>query len=850
MRAGCTQSSPTSSPDIRITIGSDVYTSQDNGRLTRAYLDEQVWGGQYVVEIDNADETLSSKDYVGSAATIHLSFIGGTGSDMSPLWVHNQQLISREGKLLLQLNCIDAWGLLSQVNADLAMAAYNQYWQESSELADKTLPSGADIPAALQAAITANYDRTIFSILGDLVDTIGETISLDDDDGIINARKPPITMSNPVSGVRRLLDMTKSYALWKSNGTFGIIKPDAHATIYTFNAANLTFNNLEDVAVVIPNRVTFYSLDSDGDAWINGTPAVDSDSYTALGIYIDRHYLLANLNIDGRSDTASLTALATGALAKIQGERSQGVMVAPMHCSLELFDKIQIDDYMYGTPRTTTGYVHRLVREYDRGVYRITIQLGGVTGGYTPPGGNIPMPLDSEPPGFAGVPAADWGLPPWEDILPKAVQGYMHDIVFFSTDWNTVAWTSGTITFYDETTQSINSGNTGNLADDDIYYIYFDLEDASPNVLKVTTDGDYNANHISDHTGVLCVCQRASASGYGRAVFLPGWEKQPLITPDMIYMPSIQEWDDGSGNHYYKIGDTQIFGNQIKISADTYYMPGYNATEKTKTFHTTPTTPYHLGDIWVDDKVYKYCTTARETGAYQAGDWSTSTKKRVGTTYISNGKIYLSSVIEDSTHRTVTDSEMTTWNTVEDKPTVYRQASEPSGGNEGDIWIETDEGDRPWTHNGSIWVRSYTEIEGGRITTGTINCQVVTIQTASSGQRVILNTSGITIIGAKLILKDSAGAHTGELYVDTSGNLRLDDSAWSGVVKVRRLESTLYIKATSYLQSLDSFYLGEHTSVPAAVDGKIVFNPNTGYINVYSSAYGNWWHVNRDSGWA
>jgi len=486
MRSGATQSSPTAHPDIRITIGSDVYTSQDGGRLTRAFLDEQVWGGQYIVEIDNADESLNSKNYKGSGVIIYNGFIGGSGSNMSPMWVHNQQFISREGKLLLQLNCIDAWGLLQQVNADLAMAAYNQDWQQASEIDKRRLPSGEEIPTALKNAIIANYGKTIFEILEDLVGTIGITVTKDDDDGIIDTRQPPLRVSNPVSGVRQLLDMTKCYLKWKSDGTFCTYQPDAHSTVYSFNVANLIINNLIDAAVVIPNRVTFYALDSDGDDWIKGFPAVDDDSYTKLEVYVDRHYLLANFDIDGRSTTAELTALATGALAKIQGERSQGVLVAPMHCGLELFDKVEIQDGMYDPAKVVTGYIHRIIREYDRGIYRITIQLGGVTGGYTVPGGNPPVPLagtDEQIPSVPGMPL---------DFAPAYLPAIIN-IPFSADDDDDVSWGAGWLKTADGTVYNISSGSK-HLDNSNTYYVYYDVE-ADTGVLAWTQSFGDTVSH-------------------------------------------------------------------------------------------------------------------------------------------------------------------------------------------------------------------------------------------------------------------------------------------------------------------------------------------------------------------
>ena len=50
---------------------------------------------------------------------------------------------------------------------------------------------------------------------------------------------------------------------------------------------------------------------------------------------------------------------------------------------------------------------------------------------------------------------------------------------------------------------------------------------------------------------------------------------------------------------------------------------------------------------------------------------------------------------------------------------------------DGDIWIETDEGDRPYSWNGSSWTRQFTQIDGGDITTGTIDADRVFAQNIS-----------------------------------------------------------------------------------------------------------------------
>lgn len=79
---------------------------------------------------------------------------------------------------------------------------------------------------------------------------------------------------------------------------------------------------------------------------------------------------------------------------------------------------------------------------------------------------------------------------------------------------------------------------------------------------------------------------------------------------------------------------------------------------------------------------------------------------------------------------------------------------------QGDIWIETDEGDRPYTWNGTSWIAQYTEIPGDNINDNSITAAKISvtnleaistntgtltsnlIRTAASGQRLELTDPG------------------------------------------------------------------------------------------------------------
>ena len=67
---------------------------------------------------------------------------------------------------------------------------------------------------------------------------------------------------------------------------------------------------------------------------------------------------------------------------------------------------------------------------------------------------------------------------------------------------------------------------------------------------------------------------------------------------------------------------------QIALKADQTTVNAVSAVanSKAKTFLSTPTTPYYVGDIWIDTNATtganRVCTTQRLTGAYVASDWT------------------------------------------------------------------------------------------------------------------------------------------------------------------------------------------------------------------------------------
>ena len=530
------QQTPTADPVV--TFAGYESEGHGDGRLIRAIADEQAWGGQYTVEIDdsgNVGVTVSPGDQVT------LSF---NDYDLI-LWVENIESAIREGKQTVLIHCIDIWGLLVAYNASLVASDYNQSWQEEERLETLMMPDEetmlSDVPA-LYNPLLANGDMTIWEVIQDISSNTGISITKTDDDGIVNTAKPPISISNARTGLRQLMDMTTLYLKKTGTGLTIVVKGGSLVAL-----ADAWFEATGQGAI-IPNKVTFWAYTLDGTDWGSGS-AITTDPTVAQTI--ERHYLVATLDSKNKRSQAQLEQLAQATLDKLEQECSLGSIVAPLDDAIQLFDQVTGDD--------VTGYAHRVVREYDRGVYRITVQLNGATGGYTSPGADEPKPLP-------GVPIRAPTLAEWNRILPKAIQGYHHDLAFTATDQDTVTWTGGgTITFYDGTTQAIATGSY-DLPNSSITYLYFDLDSASPTVLKHTTD---YPSVMTMKTGLLCMVQKGSAVNI-KATVIPSYGKEPLITPDVINMTGMVNYDYGDGKYLQHILNTQITAGYLNLTCNTY----------------------------------------------------------------------------------------------------------------------------------------------------------------------------------------------------------------------------------------------------------------------------------------
>ena len=117
------------------------------------------------------------------------------------------------------------------------------------------------------------------------------------------------------------------------------------------------------------------------------------------------------------------------------------------------------------------------------------------------------------------------------------------------------------------------------------------------------------------------------------------------------------------------------------------------ADHKRRVFVTQPVPPYDIGDLWTQGSngdLYR-CETARASGSYVASDWKKATRYTDDSTF---------TAFRDGTYATFVTN---TNSAISGKITTYYQTSQPTAKATGDLWIDTDDGNKLYRWNGSQW---------------------------------------------------------------------------------------------------------------------------------------------------
>lgn len=205
----------------------------------------------------------------------------------------------------------------------------------------------------------------------------------------------------------------------------------------------------------------------------------------------------------------------------------------------------------------------------------------------------------------------------------------------------------------------------------------------------------------------------------------------------------------------------------LKMDEYTVYQPGYNPSEKRRTFTSTPTTPYDIGDLWLDADTVKRCITARASGAYQASDWMATTLdaiangdvfSRVKNMSLSNeGLILLDQVVEGD-FGLIYKTDLDAGHLLLSKTVKDGAWYEESG-----VGIDADKGIGIYGGEGLMGLRTYPTLADYLANTN-VQCYVGTDgKIYAGGGNVMLDADGVQINGEYLRFVESG--YIGKIYV-------------------------------------------------------------------------------------
>ncbi|MGW8177235.1 MAG: hypothetical protein ACWGQW_00340 [bacterium] len=393
MRTGATQSYLIADPLIQVIVASQIYYTEGGGgdeRIKSVSTDELAFGGEYTIRLNNDDDALNGISFKGEILKMYFGFVGQELSEMPWLTVDDQFEVTDDGVKEVELHCIDFWTRLSFYTANLGGSLWNHPAQSLTYLNTVTLPvTGKPIPSEMKTAINSQYDIEIQNIIDKVLsDTLGSLLLEEEghSDYSYYNTKPPVNADDARSVVAQALTNCESFIRLRQN-YFSVTNPSNSLVVYYFSLNDQYYGFIDAEALVRPNKIVLYGADSGGSLINTETPhGENAESMGKIGV-VAVHDYTGWKEIMGVSTQAELDNNADAKMGRLESSLDRGYFTAPMHCSLELFDKIEVTDDRYDIPKTVQGIVFRIQRKYSRGEYTISIQLGGVESGYTPPNG-------------------------------------------------------------------------------------------------------------------------------------------------------------------------------------------------------------------------------------------------------------------------------------------------------------------------------------------------------------------------------------------------------------------------------------------------------------------------------
>lgn len=176
------------------------------------------------------------------------------------------------------------------------------------------------------------------------------------------------------------------------------------------------------------------------------------------------------------------------------------------------------------------------------------------------------------------------------------------------------------------------------------------------------------------------------------------------------------------------------------------------------------------------------------------------------------------------------------------KNTIYRQISQPTGGTyaTGDTWFDSDDDNKIYRYNGTTWVavqlggNGLANINANSITTGTIDASVITVSNLDAGK---ITTGTINVGGSiKISTSPSSSGTTARVEINSTGFY-----AYNGSVATVSITNTGAAVFSGTVNATGGSFTGYVTAGSARFGAGVQTGKNGIYIN---SA--NYWYDSGD----
>ena len=193
--------------------------------------------------------------------------------------------------------------------------------------------------------------KTPYGIMEEIIET-GFTWILEAlgtaDDSIINTFLPVFTLNqlpweNATETLYRLIQMTKCYLRPKPSKTFKVVYPQtadvADHTYYSYQAHYFK-EYTEKKNELVPNRiVVFANFDPLVESTWAGKLTGDTGAYSGQYVEVIENFIASSI-----TNQTDVDNRAAAILTRIRSESLSAYLVVPHDASVELYDKVSIDD--------------------------------------------------------------------------------------------------------------------------------------------------------------------------------------------------------------------------------------------------------------------------------------------------------------------------------------------------------------------------------------------------------------------------------------------------------------------------------------------------------------------------